>query len=143
MNRIILLAVSFTALSSAAFGADYNLVRDYVKKSGFRNDIEAGLKLIKVPESKAGIFKRFVDGINFNAIEDSYVQDLAQRLTNEEANALIKSLEIKGLHGALGKQGLASAAVSVLIAKEIEKSGKAVGLLPQDNTAPPTKRTKK
>lgn len=143
MKKAIVLIIGFMALSNTALGADYNLVREYVKKSGFRNDIEMGLKLIKVPESKVGIFKRFVDGINFNAIEDSYVQDLAQKLTNEEADALIKSLEIKGLNSALRKQGMAAAAVSELVAKEIERSGKAVGLLPQESPAVPTKKHKK
>lgn len=123
---VVVALCSFTSLSHAA---DISRVRDYVKKSNFRRDIELGLKQFRAGNQTEN-YKRFISTVDYAAIEDSYVTALASLLTNEELAAMEKSLSIPGLQEALKKQGQAAAAASQTVLKEIEKAAHQVGMQP-------------
>jgi hypothetical protein len=126
-TKITVSAVTFAAVmicSLPAMAMDVEAVREYVRATGFRQNVEHGLKGIGQGE----IGQKIIEGLDIKAVENAYVDALAKRLTDTEFIALQQAAGIPHLQEALKKQNKAVLDCTSLITKQLEASAAKNGI---------------
>lgn len=128
--RAMMVVAVFVSLASGASAGDEKTAREYIKVSGFRENLTKTVKSMGIPAGQ-------VSAIDLDVVEANYAKSIARYLSNEEIKALIQAQSIPGYRSAMGKMTQVS---TEMMATAYKASQDAANKLGVKSDPPPPKR---